>query len=127
MAYADSAIADDLIEHNPFGPDLSHDKAGALETFRRIHANTPDIAVEILDMVASGDRVAIRSRMNGTDSGAGWGALMGAPATGKPFSVEAIDVAVMNDEGKWSEHYGLVDVGGMMMQLGLLPMPEGAS
>jgi predicted SnoaL-like aldol condensation-catalyzing enzyme len=123
LEYADSLISDDLVEHNPLGPDLTHDKAGAMETFRRLHANSSDLKTEILDLVASGNRVAIRSRMTGTDDGPGWAAPMGAPATGKSFSIEAIDVAIMNDEGKWSEHYGLVDVGSMMMQLGLMPPP----
>ncbi len=123
MDYAESVIADDVIEHNPLTPDMPHDKKGALETLRMIHENSPDMKAEIIETIVSGNKMAIRSRFSGTDNGPGWGAPMGAPATGKSFSAEAIDVVTVNDQGQFIEHYGLFDVPGMMMQLGLMPSP----
>ena len=125
MAYAEEALADSFIEHNPLSPDMPPDKKGALATFQAMFENSPDMRGEVHDLVATGDRVAIRATYSGTDSGPGWGAPMGAPATGKPFSVEGIDVAIVNDDGKFCEHYGIFDVMGMMGQLGLMPASEG--
>ena len=125
LDYADQVIADDVVEMNPLSPDMGNDKKAALATLRAIHENSPDMKAEYLDMIGSGSSLAVRARFTGTDNGAGWGAPMGVPATGKPFSVEGIDVVKFNDAGQFVEHYGLFDVGGMMMQLGLMPMPEG--
>ena len=121
--YAEQVIADDVIEHSPLSPDMPHDKKGALETLRMVRENSPDLKAEILDMIASGNKVATRARFTGTDSGPGWGAPMGAPATGKSVSIEGIDVVYFNDRGEFIEHYGIFDVPGMMMQLGLMPTP----
>lgn len=44
----------------------------------------------------SGNRIAIRSRVTGTQTGP----FMQMPATGKPFDVEGIDIVQVNDEGK---------------------------
>jgi hypothetical protein len=48
---------------------------------------------------------------------------LGFGATGKPFSVEGIDVVAIDDDGRFTEHYGLFDVPAMMQQLGLMPGP----
>jgi predicted ester cyclase len=123
LSYVEEVLTDDFVEHSPLSPDMGNGKAAALATFQAIIANTPDLKAEILDIVVSGSKLAIRSRFSGTDSGAGWGAMMGAPATGKAFSVEGIDVVSVNDEGKYTDHYGIFDVPAMMMQLGLMPAP----
>jgi hypothetical protein len=43
--------------------------------------------------------------------------------TGKPFTVEAIDVFTFDANGQNTEHYGVYDVMGGMVQLGLMSMP----
>jgi predicted ester cyclase len=126
LAYADEMLTDEFLEHNPLDPSMGNDRKAALATFEAVLASAPDLKVEILDLVAAGDRIAIRARYSGTDSGTGWGAPMGVPATGKPFSIEGIDVAVVDEGGKFREHYGLFDVPGLMMQLGMMPPPTGA-
>jgi steroid delta-isomerase-like uncharacterized protein len=125
MAYAEATLAEDFVEDNPFRPDLGNDRAAALETIRRIHATAPDVRFELLDIVATEDRVAVRSRSSGTDSGTGWGAPMGAPATGRAFSIEGIDVVSVGPDGRYTGHYGLYDVPQLMIQLGLMPAPGG--
>ena len=126
LAYAEESIADSFIEHNPLDPRMGGGKQAAMATFEAMFAASPDTSAEILDLVATGNRIAIRSRFTGTDSGTGWGAPMGAPATGKSFALEGIDVVIIGDDGKFTEHYGIFDVMGMMGQLGLLPAPGGA-
>lgn len=53
-----------------------------------------------------------------TISGSQLGEFMGAPATGKTFSIEAIDIVRMTD-GRIAEHWGVMDAAGMAGQLGL--------
>jgi predicted ester cyclase len=118
--YIESKLTDDFIEHNPY-PGLGNDKKGALETWRAIFAATPDLRYEVLDLIVSGDKVAIRGRITGTDNGTGQ--LPGVPATGKSFTVESIDVVTVTEDALTSEHYGLFDVPGLMMQLGMMPPP----
>jgi len=118
--YIEGRLSDDFIEHNPL-PGLGNDKKGALETFRAIFAATPDLHSEVVEVIVSGNKFAIRSRFTGTDSGTGQ--MPGVPPTGKSFTAESIDVVTVNDAGAFSEHYGIQDVIGIMGQLGLLPPP----
>jgi steroid delta-isomerase-like uncharacterized protein len=123
LKHAEEMLAEPFIEHNPLDPRMGNGKAAAIASFQGILDATPDLRVEVHDLIATPDRVAIRATYSGTDSGTGWGAPMGVPATGKPFSVEGIDVAILDEAGMFREHYGLFDVMGMMGQLGLLPAP----
>ena len=121
LAGADELLSDPFVEHNPLAPDMGNDRKAALATFEAILAMTPDLRVDVHEIVATGDRVAIRATYAGTDSGTGWGAALGKAATGGRFSVEGIDVAIIDDDGRFREHYGLFDVPGMLGQLGLIP------
>ena len=58
--------------------------------------------------------------MTGTDTE---GMMPGMPATGKTFSMGAIDVFTFDDGGMNTEHYGVYDIAGTMTQLGLMPTP----
>ena len=53
--------------------------------------------------------------------------MPGMPPTGKSFSMGAIDVFTFDDQGMNTEHYGVYDISGTMMQLGLMPPPPQAS
>jgi predicted ester cyclase len=123
LKYTEEAIAENVVERNPLDPSMGNDKSAAIASIQAILDNSPDLNAEILDMVATGDKIAIRARFSGTDSGKGWGAPMGAPATGKSFSVEGIDVVMIDDDGRFIDHYGLFDVPTMMQQLGHMPGP----
>src|SRR6266581_2914519 len=73
---------------------------------------------EIDEMVASGDRVAIRSTFTGTHEGE----FLGVPPTGKSVSVDGIDIVRVVD-GRATDHWGIFDAMGMMQQLGVMPAP----
>jgi hypothetical protein len=47
------------------------------------------------------------------------------PATNNRYSMEAMDVVVLGDDGRFTEHYGVYDVASALMQLGLMPGGEG--
>jgi predicted ester cyclase len=86
LDHADTWLADDFVEHQVF-PGTTPDKTGAIDSYRIFFAASPDMTVEIHDMVATDDKVAIRATYHGTDSG---GFIPGMPATGKTFAMDAI-------------------------------------
>jgi predicted ester cyclase len=120
LDYAADWLADDFVEHQVF-PGTTPDKKGAIDSYRIFFAASPDMTAEIHDMVAAGDKVAIRATYRGTDQG---GFIPNMPATGKPFEMEAIYLVRVNDAGQIAEHWGVVDTIATMGQLGLLP-PQG--
>jgi predicted ester cyclase len=83
-------------------------------------ALSPDFTLE--HVIADEDKVAVMERIRGTQL-ADW---MGAPATGKSFDIEGVDVYLFRD-GLLAEHWHVVDVFSMLIQLGHIPAPAGAS
>jgi len=118
IGFAEKALSEDYIERSPM-PGGTADKAGAIAMFTWMREQTPDMHIEIEDVIASGNKVAVRSTMTGTDTNG----MPGMPPTGKPFTMGAIDVFTFDDAGMNTEHYGVYDIMGMMGQLGLLPAP----
>ena len=86
----------------------------------------PDRNVELLDVIAEGDRVAIRTRVTGTNTGgAVW---FGAPANDRPVDFESWAMYRLED-GKVAESWGLNDGIAAMIQLGAWeppPLPSDA-
>jgi steroid delta-isomerase-like uncharacterized protein len=121
VAYAEKMLSDDFVDHTP-PPGGSGDKASTVAMFQQMHEQYPDSKGEILDMVASGDKVSVRTRVTGTDTK---GFMPGMPPTGKSYSLETIDVMTFDENGMNTEHYGVADIAGVMMQLGLMPGPGG--
>jgi predicted SnoaL-like aldol condensation-catalyzing enzyme len=118
----DELLSDDFTEHGDLPPGVTPDKAGAMAWFKTSFGMSSDMRVEIVREIVSGDRVATHTRMRGTDTG---GAMPGVPPTNKPFEIESMDIMRVNDEGKFSDHWGITDTMSMMQQLGLAPSPEG--
>jgi steroid delta-isomerase-like uncharacterized protein len=114
-------LADDFVEHEQT-PGLAPTKEGVLEFFRLYRAAFPDLRFEPEDYIASGDKVAVRVRTTGTNTGD----FMGMPATGKSMDIQLVDICRFEDDGLSHEHWGVADVMTMMQQLGVVPMPEGA-
>ena len=78
----------------------------------------PDRKTEIVDMMAEGDKVFMRTKVRGSNlGGAPW---IGAPdADGKPYEIEGWSVYRFKD-GKVVEHWGINDRYGLAMQLGAI-------
>jgi steroid delta-isomerase-like uncharacterized protein len=118
ISFAEKVLSESYFEGSPM-PGGTADKAGAIAMFTMMREMTPDMHIEVEDVIASGNKVAMRSTMTGTDTTG----MPGMPATGKPFSMGAIDVFTFDDDGMNTEHYGVYDIAGMMMQLGHMPAP----
>ena len=119
IPFAEKILSDAYVEGTPM-PGGTADKAGAIAMFTMMRDMTPDMHIDIDDVIASGNKVAVRSTMTGTDTTG----MPGMPATGKSFSMGAIDVFTFDDDGMNTEHYGVYDIMGMMMQLGHIPAPS---
>jgi steroid delta-isomerase-like uncharacterized protein len=119
LEVADELIAPDYDAHPaPTDPDFGRGPAGqkAFLTFYR--TAFPDVHMEIEDMLAEGDRVAVRWRGTGTHRGE----LMGIPPSDKPATVTGMFISRVAD-GKIVEGWANFDALGMMMQIGAIPMP----
>ncbi len=79
----------------------------------------PDLACQIVDLVAVGDKVWARARGSGTHRGS----FMGQPPTGRVVTIDVMDVCRFED-GKIVEHWGVPDRLSMIEQMGLGPRPQ---
>ena len=117
----DELVADDFVEHEenlPGMPEPPTDKEGVKIFFRTLLDAFDGLHNNVEDVVAEGDRVAVRSRVTGTHTGE----FMGIAPTGRSIDIEVIDWVLIKD-GKAAEHWGVTDVVAMMQQLGAM---EGA-
>jgi predicted ester cyclase len=82
----------------------------------------PDRKLEIVDVIDGGDRVFVRTRVTGTNTG-GFPAF-GVPPNGNGFDFEAWSVYRFED-GKVVQHWGMNDALALLMQLGAISPPDG--
>ena len=106
-------LADDFVEHEET-PGLAPTKEGVTDFFRMHSAAFPNLRMDAQDVLASSDKVVARVRVTGTHEGE----FMGMPATGSRIEVPLIDIMRIRD-GKIAEHWGVMDGGVMMQQLGV--------
>jgi len=83
-----------------------------------LHMAFPDVRLTIEDMVAEGDKVAVRWAWSGTHRGE----YMGIAPTGKEVTYTGITIHRITG-GKIVESWDEVDNLGLMQQLGVAPPP----
>jgi steroid delta-isomerase-like uncharacterized protein len=99
-------------------PGLTPDKAGVIEFFRGCMAAIDGFRMNVEEIMAEGDRVSVRAIANGKHTGT----FMGIPASGNALSVGLADYFRV-EGGKVKEHWGVMDTGTMLMQMGVVEMP----
>ena len=111
----DEVCTADMAYHGPTGPIQGRE---AFKQFIAMYLNAfPDFHITIEDMVAEGDRVAVRQTTTATHQGE----LMGIPPTGKRISISGIHITRVV-EGKGVEDWGSDDMLGLLQQLGVIPV-----
>lgn len=110
-AVFDAVLADDYIQHN----DLGSGREPVKKMVAKLRAAFPDLAVEIPDMVAEGDRVVARVIISGTHRGR----FMGIEPTGNRVEIRSVDIWRV-EGGRLQEHWDVVDRLGFMRALGLV-------
>jgi len=86
--------------------------AAQIENFRGIFARMPDIQLRVEDRIVAGDKVVARNTFSATHTQP----IQGIAPTGRRFSFRTIDIWRV-ENGKFAEHWDLVDVAGMQKQL----------
>lgn len=112
-------VWDDVVEQVPFpgqGPGLE----GLKDILRSMRSAFPDLNFAIVEQVAEGDKVASRFEWTGTHQGE----FLGVPATGRQVRVWGIVIDRLQ-EGRIKETRIIMDTLGLMMQLGVFPVPPG--
>ena len=107
----DRFFADDFVSHNN-PPGLPDGVAGVKQFFAMFRDAFPDAAVQIDEIVADGEKVAVATTLTGTHEGE----LLGMAPTGRRVEVTGIDIVRIAD-GRIVEHRGLTDIVGLMRQL----------
>ena len=114
----DELFAPDFVEHEELPPGIPPGREAVKQLPAIFRSAFPDFKVTIDDVIAEGDKVAVRSTWSGTHKGE----FMGIAPTGKSVSFGVFDI-IRIAGGKFVEHWGQMDNLGMMQQLGVIPAP----
>jgi steroid delta-isomerase-like uncharacterized protein len=113
-------LSADYLFHFPGMPPMDWNTTKQFST--ALTRSFPDLRHEIVDIVAEGDKIAVRLNVTGTHKGE----LQGIPPTDKKVSFSAMDFITLHD-GKVSEEWLNADTMGLMQQLGAIPGESHAS
>ncbi len=118
-----SLVASDLTPHTPGSEMMPPGVEGAIAANEGAKQSFPDEKTEILDIFGGGDKVVTHVRMTGTNKGGiPWA---GVPANDKPVDIDWIQISRHADDGTIVETWAQMDTPKMMVQLGVMPAPEG--
>jgi len=117
----DELIADELAEHQDYGPGHAPGAAGVKAVITSLRRAFSDFKLEIEDMVVAGDTVWMRNVATGTNDGP----YMGQPPSGRTFRIHVFDV-IRVCGGRVVEHWGVPDRLGVLVQLGAISPPPGS-
>jgi predicted ester cyclase len=113
----DELYATNYVEHTP-QPGVPPTREGFKQTAIALKSAFPDLHYVIEDAIVSGDKIVHRLTASGTMKGD----FAGMPATGKHATWTEIHIGRVVD-GRVTEHWGLIDQLGMLVQLGVVPAP----
>ena len=111
-------VWEDVVELVPFpgqGPGLE----GLKDTLRGMRSAFPDLYFSVEEQMADGDKVLTRFEWTGTHRGE----FVGIPATGRSVTVWGMVIDRLED-GRIKETRIIMDMLGLMMQLGVFPPPK---
>jgi steroid delta-isomerase-like uncharacterized protein len=103
-------------------PELLHGRDAYLQLVGMFHTAFPGFSMGIEDLLADGDKVAMRWRFRGTNQGE----LQGMPASGKQVDFSGTHIVRIAD-GKLAEGWVNFDALVMMQQVGAMPAPGQAA
>lgn len=107
-------VTDGVVDHDPVFGDASAHEAVTAAGWSALAAATVEIDVE--DVVATEDRVAVRGTVTGTDCGS----LVDPASSGESFEIAYAWFCRIED-GKIAEIWSLPDGLGLVQQLGAVP------
>lgn len=111
-------LSEDFVSHHFPGPG-NNNKVAFTEGMRGLFAGFPDIKVTRVEQHEIGNKVYSYAFWEATHTGN----FMGIPPTGKKVHVEYMDIWRAKD-GKIAENWVVMDIMGLMVQLGVVPPPN---
>lgn len=109
----DELLAEDFVEHEQI-PGMPADREAPKVFMTMVRNAFPDFRMTVEEVLQDGNKVIVRARAAGTHEGE----FMGMAATGKSFDIPLIDI-MEYDGDKMVGHWGVMDMAGMMQQLGV--------
>lgn len=100
----DTIIVKNWVTHDP-NPGQEQGREGFKKFIPMVHGVISNVDWKIEEMVEEGNTIVVRSTMTAKHTGP----LLGVPATGKTFTIKAIDVHHFNDQGMVTDTYHLED------------------
>jgi steroid delta-isomerase-like uncharacterized protein len=116
-------VTDDVVWEDPALPETAHGPAAVQDFMRAAWVAFPDLRFDESDephRTATGDQVAWRWRMRGTNTGPI--DPPGFAPTGKAIVIEGVDLWTMRD-GRIARYRAFYDFNALAVQLGLAPAP----
>ncbi|HTL24313.1 MAG TPA: ester cyclase [Mycobacteriales bacterium] len=110
----DDVVAVDCVDHDPL-PGQPQGREGQRQTCQMVVDGLSDRSVEEF-YLEDGDKVIESWVCSGTHTGD----FLGIPATGKRLQIRGMEIWRVQDH-QIVERWGVVDSGGVLEQLGLLP------
>lgn len=122
LEVADELIAPEFVSHlvNPLPNQPMRGPEAARWYARVVRGAFPDLRASVEHMIAEGDDVACLVTWTGTHTGQ----FVYLAPTGRRVKVEGITMERLS-QGKLVEHWGEWNRAELMLQLGVLPGPEG--
>ena len=114
---ADDIFAEDFIGHLPLAPVL--DRQGWKAYVGSFYAGMSDLRQHVHEVIVGDERLVLRVSYTGTHDGT----MLGVPASGKPVNFEGIGIFRFDANGRVAENWAVVDVAGVLAQIGALPTP----
>ena len=114
----DELVAPDFVQHDP-APGQAPGAEGLKQVAPGWRRALPDNWIEIVDMIAEGDKVAFRIHTGGTHQGE----FKGIAPTGKRYDITETHIVRVSG-GRIAEQWGPEDLLTLMQQLGVVPSPE---
>jgi len=114
---AEALVAADFHHHDAM-PGTPPGRDGYRAVANVLRAGFSDLRFEVEDVIAAGDRVAVRTWFTGTHDGP----FMGMPPTGRRVRMQQVHVFRVED-GRIAEMWAVMDQLGALRQLGALAGP----
>jgi predicted ester cyclase len=118
FAIADEIFSPDFVGHLPLAPEL--DREGWKNYAASFYDAFPDLTQEINQVIVSKDRLVLHVTYTGTHEGP----LFGIPATGNAVTLDGIGIFSFDENGLATENWALLDVVGLLAQIGAFPPEE---
>jgi predicted ester cyclase len=112
-------VAPDIVTHNPIILDAPTGRDSIRGGIAMLRRSFPDLHMEVLDLIAEGDRVAAFLLLSGTNTGD----YRRGGATNRRGSMRAFFIWRVAD-GRLVECWGVADRFALLQQLGIIPSDD---